>query len=231
MDDLPKTDHDQDQNTKEKPIEIGSFDQKSPLSQTQSSSIEPPKAMPPLPETDEKPSEVKIIGEPEVKQTAPEVTNITTSPPENKNKKLKNISAIIGLLIIIIALPLSLLLVKQRQEIRKKAEAPGLSGSISFCGITISPTGQSFSNGTYTFTYSITGSGHTVKVHTYGCACVEGARGSCGTNSGKCKGNSFTTQTPYSGSITAPKIGDDCGTYQADVYVVSVDGNTACHNN
>jgi len=250
MDNLPKNDQDQEKTaTKTKPIEIGALDQqpssppnidqtKEPKSELETQLEKDkefiPKTAPSIEENQGKvePVTVASIKEEPIKtdiQQAVGEEQPSSTPPERKSK-IKNISAIIGLLVIIVALPVSLFLVKQRQEIRKEAETPGLSGSVSFCGITITPTGQNFSNGTYTFTYSISGTGQTVEVHTYGCSCKEGARGSCGTNSGQCDGNSFTKQTPFSGTITAPKIGD-CGTYQADVFVVSVNGRSECHNN
>jgi len=253
MNNLPKNDQEKEKpTTKTEPIEIGSLDQQPSstpeINQTEKpkSELETklekdkefiPKTAPLIEENQEeiKPATVTDIKEEpiktEIQQTAEKTEETPSVPPLKKGKsKIKNISAIIGLLVIIVALPVSLFLVKQRQEIRKEAETPGLSGSVSFCGITITPTGQNFSNGTYTFTYSISGTGQTVEVHTYGCSCKEGARGSCGTNSGQCDGNSFTKQTPFSGTITAPKIGD-CGTYQADVFVVSVNGRSECHNN
>ncbi len=228
-------------------------DKPKPEEEISTTKIKPKEKMPPLPETLTEP-EVGTIGnvgnetsqEPPTNTGTPEaqqpkgeenqdktidinsIDNFGSKPKKKIN--IKSLSSILGILIIIAALPITLMLVKQRQEIRKEAASTGLSGSVSFCGITITPTGHNYSNGNYTFSYSITGSGHTVEVHTYGCSCTDGNRGSCGTNSGKCKGNSFTTQTPYSGTITAPNIGD-CGTHQADVFVVSVDGRSECHNN
>jgi len=238
MDNLPKDNQDEEKKkTEVKPIDIGSIDQPSPsvVDPTQSpeekkEEVTIPKAAPEL-ETEIKEEEPIQTN---VQQTAETEETVPPPPPKKSKSKIKNISAIIGLVIIIVALPLGVFLVKQRQEIRKEAEAPGLSGSISICGkIKVSPTGDNWSNGVYTLYYSITsidGQQHSAEVHTYGCSCTEGDRGSCGTNSGKCSGNSFTITTPYSGSVTAPNIGD-CGTHQNDVFVVSVDGDTSCHNN
>lgn len=154
----------------------------------------------------------------------------TGGAPKNKSKKVKTIVSVLGLLLIIASLPLAVILVKQRQEIRKEAETPGLSGSVSLCGITVSPVGQDFKNGTYTFTYSVSGSGQKVEFHAYACACTEGNRGSCGTSSGKCNSENNTLTAPFTRTITAPKIGD-CGTYQGDVFILSVNGDSGCYTN
>jgi len=218
----------------------------------------PEEKMPPLSETQTEPAvgDISNVGnandlEKNETEESPEPTN--ESPIEEKAKtepidmanmdefgskpkkkiNVKSISSILGILIIIAALPITMMLVKQRQEIRKEAASPGLSGSVSLCGITVSPTGGSYNNGVYTFNYSINsndGKSHKVVVHTYGCACAEGNRGSCGTSSGKCSGNSQTVNTNYSGTIKTPNIGD-CGTHQADVFIISVDERSECHTN
>ncbi len=246
MDNLPKDNQDEEnKKTEVKPIGIGELDSQQPSPSTDTPN------QPSEEKLEEKKEEEKVTipkdapePEPEIKEEEPIQTNVQQAanaeeipppePPKKGKSKIKTISTIMGLIIIIIALPLGVFLVKQRQEIRKEAEEePGLSGSVSFCGITISPTGDNWSNGVYTLYYSITsndGQQHTVEVHTYGCSCVEGSRGSCGTNSGKCSGNSFTTKTNYNGSVSSPNIGD-CGTHQNDVFVVSVDGDTSCSNN
>jgi hypothetical protein len=195
---------------------------------------------PPEPQTkpeetkpDEQPIEIGSLGASSFTSYNQEDLN-DNSPKSKKSKKIKTVSAVLGVLLIIAALPLTLLLVKQRQELRKEAETPGLSGSVALCGIKVSPIGQNApENGNYSFSYSITstdGKTHTAEVHTYGCACNEASRGSCGTESGQCDGNSFTINTPHTGTVTAPKIGD-CGTYQADVFILSVDGNSGCYTN
>lgn len=203
--------------------------------QPDNSNITPPETSvvsPPV-EPTEKPIEIGSLEQPSF-STYTQNTNNSSPTPVQKSKKGKVITSFIAILLIIIALPLSLILVKQRQEIRKEAETPGLSGSVSLCGIKVSPIGQNApGGGNYTFTYSITstdGEPHTAEVHTYGCACNEGNRSSCGTVSGKCEGKSFTINTPHTGTVTAPKIGD-CGTYQADVFILSVDKKTECYTN
>lgn len=205
MDNLPPAG--QKEPIEEKPIEIGSLDQKT------SSAPTPPESTATLPET------------------------INSSLPRGP-KKFKNISAIVGLIIIIVALPLTVFLVKQRQEIRKEA-AGQKSGSVSFCGITISPGSHSYQNGTYRFNYSIknnSSESKTVEIHTYGCACRQGNLSKCGHNSGSCKGRSQTVNIPgggvHNGTVTARQPdGSDCGTFQADVFVLSVNGNRECRNN
>lgn len=196
--------------------------------------------VPPKPEAEpeEAPIEIGSLGQPAFTSYSQETTGKTQDdslkPAKPKAKKVKTIASVMGILLIALSLPLSLLLVKQNQEIRKNAETPGLSGSVSLCGIKVSPIGQNApGSGNYSFSYSITstdGKSHTAEVHTYGCACTDGNRGSCGTSSGKCDGKSFTINTPHTGTVTAPKIGD-CGTYQADVFILSVDGNSGCYTN
>ncbi len=148
-----------------------------------------------------------------------------------KSKKLKTIASVLGILLIVAALPLTVILVKQRQEIRKEAAGNQLSGSVSFCGITVSPVSHNEQNGVYTFNYSVSGNGQRVEVHEYGCVCSEGNRETCGTNSGSCSTNKFTKTAPFNGTITVRQPAGDCGTFQADVFVLSVDGRSECHNN
>ena len=192
-----------------------------------------PETTPPSPEEQPKPEEQPIeIGSLE----QPAFTSYTQGATDDdskskKGKKIKTIASVLGLLLIIAALTLTVLLVKQRQEIRKEAAGTDKSGSISFCGITVSPGSHNEQNGVYTFNYSITGSGHTVEVHEYGCACSDGNRETCGSGSGSCSTNKYTQTTPISRTITVRQPAGDCGTFQADVFVLSVDGRSECHNN
>jgi len=252
MNNLPKDDQDKENpTTSTEEIKIGSLDGKetspSPKIDQTEESKEPkseiekqfekdeksiPKTAPPIEENQEKvePVIVSDIKEEPIKTNVQQVAEEEQSPITPPKSKIKNISAIISLLVIIVALPTSLFLVKQRQEIRKEAETPGLSGSVSLCGITVSPVSQNFNNETYTFTYSVSGSGQKVEIHAYACACTDGNRGSCGTSSGKCNSDNQTLTAPFTRSIKAPQIGD-CGTYQGDVFVLSVDGNKECYTN
>jgi hypothetical protein len=186
----------------------------------------------PTEEKKEKTIEIGSLEEPSFttyKQDTP--TTAGGNSNNKKGKKLKTVASVLGILLIIVSLPLTVLLVKQRQEIRKEAAGTQLSNSISFCGITITPISHSEKNGVYTFNYSITGSGHTVEVHEYGCACPEGNRDTCGTSSGTCSTNSYTQTTPINRTINVRQPAGDCGTFQADVFVLSVDGRRECHNN
>ena len=166
MDNLPKNDQEKEKpTTKTEPIEIGSLDQQPSSTPEINQTEEPkseletklekdkefiPKTAPLIEENQEeiKPATVTDIKEEPIKtdvQQAVGEEQPSSTPPKRKSK-IKNISAIIGLLVIIVALPVSLFLVKQRQEIRKEAETPGLSGSVSLCGITVSPIRQNFNN-------------------------------------------------------------------------------------
>jgi len=193
--------------------------------------IPEPNPNPEEPKPEEKPIEIGSLGDSSSFTSYTQEENTENSPKQNnkKGKKIKTIASVLGILLIITALPLTLLLVKQRQEIRKNAETPGPSGSVSLCGITVSPVSGTFENGTFTFRYSVTGSGK-VEFHAYACACTEGNRGSCGTSSGKCNSDPQTLNAPFTRSISAPQIGD-CGTYQGDVFILSVNDNPDCHTN
>ena len=203
----------------------------------ETSSVTPPPAPPPpkvppitLPEKpQEKPIEIGSLEQPSFTSYTQGTTDDNSK--SKKGKKIKTLASVLGILLIIAALPLTVILVKQRQEIRKEAAGTQLSGSISFCGITVSPGSHNEQNGTYTFNYSITGSGHTVEVHEYGCVCSDGNRETCGGGSGSCSTNKYTKTTPINGTITVRQPGGDCGTFQADVFVLSVDGRSECHNN
>lgn len=193
--------------------------------------------VPPKPEAEpeEAPIEIGSLGQPAFtsysQETAEKTQDDSPKTAKPKAKKIKTMASVLGILLIALSLPLSLLLVKQNQEIRKEAETPGLSGSVSLCGITVSPVSQSFENGVYTFTYKIAGSGQKVNFHAYACSCTDGTRGSCGTNSAeKCNSENETLTAPFTRSIQAPKIGD-CGTYQGDVFILSVNGDTGCYTN
>lgn len=186
------------------------------------------------PKPEEKPIEIGSLGDSSSfnSYTQEEKTEKSSGQDNKKSKKIKTMASVLGIILIITALPLTLLLVKQRQEIRKEAASTDKSGSTSFCGITISPGDHNEQNGTYTFSYSITGSGHTVRVHEYGCVCSDGSRETCGTSSGSCSTNEYTKTTPIiNETITVRQPAGDCGTFQADVFVLSVDGRSECHNN
>lgn len=205
-----------------------------PVPTVETPAEEKPETIPPTtpeeqPKVEEQPIEVGSLEQPSF--TSYTQATVTDDAGAKKNKKIKTIASVLGILLIAAALPLTVLLVKQRQEIRKEAAGTDKSGSISFCGITISPGSHSEQNGTYTFNYSITGSGHTVEVHEYGCFCSDGNRDTCGTGSGSCSTNKYTLPTPINRTITVRQPGGDCGTFQADVFVLSVDGRSECHNN
>lgn len=259
MDDLPKDDQEKT-TTKTKPIEIGELDgrqsssppnidqSKEPKSELETQLEKDKESIPktapaPEPEIDKKEPEVKpatitdIKEEPiktDVQQTAEEKQSSSTLPQKKGKNKIKNISAILSLLVIIIALPLSLLLVKQRQEIRKQAE---VSGGLNVCGIKIERPSENYSAGTYSIRVKLTNTNlqsKQVEIHTYACACPEPRTSSQGCN--KCQGKSKKVTIGAGQSITEvisarQPNGSDCGSFQADLFIVSVDGNTMCSNN
>jgi len=204
-----------------------------PPKPTEDINISEPMSKPKEPKPEEKPIEIGSLGNPSSFASYTQEKPSGSLPEKNnkKGKKIKNLVSVLGILLIIITLPLTILLVKQRQEIRKEAAGTEKSSSISFCGITITPGDHFEKNGTYTFKYSITGNGHSVRVHEYGCYCSNGSLETCGTSSGKCSTNEYTKNTPIDGVITVHQPAGDCGTFQADVFVLSVDGRSECHNN
>lgn len=194
MDNLPTNNQKTDEENKLPPTPPVSSDQTPPSTPPVTPPEPSPQVIPEAPE--EKPPETPLKTPPE-----PEPTKSSEQPIEigslgqpslstlqdvggkssNKSKKIKSVVSVLGILLIIASLPLTVLLVKQRQEIRKEAASTEKRGPLSFCGITITPGDHYLQGGTYTFNYSITGSGKTVEVHEYGCACAEGDRESCGT--------------------------------------------------
>jgi hypothetical protein len=144
--------------------------------------------------------------------------NSNPSKPK-KSKKIKTISSVLGILLIIAALPISMLLVKQRQEIRKEAA----SGTVTVCGVTVSAAGNEWNGNTYTGIYSLNNtSGKNVEmtIRVDGCACDDGNVGQCNDN---CNGENRTfTLSPGTRTerITTPSK-DNCGTFQTDIKVMS----------
>jgi len=138
-----------------------------------------------------------------------------------KSKKLKTIVSVLGILLIIAALPLTVILVKQRQEIRKEAA----SGTVTVCGVTVATAGYKLnSNFSYTGKYFLSNtSGRNVEmtIRVDGCACSEGNLPQCNNN---CIGENRNITVPPSGlsqEVTTPSNPDDCGTFQTDIKVMS----------
>ena len=141
--------------------------------------------------------------------------------PVKKNKKGKTITSFVAILLIIAALPTSLILVKQRQDIRKEAA----SGTVTACGVTVATAGYKLnSNFSYTGKYFLSNtSGRSVEmtIRVDGCACNEGNLPQCNNN---CIGENKNITVPPSGlpqEITTPSNPDECGTFQTDIKVMS----------
>jgi len=200
----------------------------------------PPITLPeePKQETPEPIIEIGSLSQPSL-STIQDVSGKTS----NKSKKIKSVVSVLGLLLIIISLPLAVILVKQRQEIRKEAAGTGeeRSGWTTFCEISLGPKGPgSYSGGNYTTTYTIknlrtSGSNRSVEIHKYGCVCDNNSLDRCGTESGRCETDTQTVPIGPGSSvdipITAKQSAGDCGTLQTDLFVISVDGISDCHNN
>jgi len=155
-----------------------------------------------------------------------------------KGKKIKTIASVLGILLIIAALPLTVILVKQRQEIRKEA-AGGVevSGSANVCGVLLSAT-HSYSNGRLTTTFTLKNTRPdtaSFEFHTYSCVCSGGYQKPCGTNSGSCSStNNRITLAPggtTSKTVSAVQSAGDCGSFQNDGFIIAVNGNQNCSNN
>ena len=252
MNNLPKDDQDKENpTTSTEEIKIGSLDGKetspSPKIDQTEESREPkseiekqfekdeksiPKTAPPIEENQEKvePVIVSDIKEEPIKTNVQQVAEEEQSPITPPKSKIKNISAIVSLLVIIVALPTSLFLVKQRQEIRKEAacNVEKSTGNVTQCGVTVSAGNGTSSCRSLTGNYSFrNNSSKTVEiiVHVYGCACSDGDRNTCGTNSGDCRSDekkiTIGANSSTSVSWTTPSNNDDCGTFQTDLFVMS----------
>lgn len=185
---------------------------------TPSSSEEQPK---------EQPIEVGSLEE------QPSFTSYTQGAADNdsnpkKGKKLKTIASVLGILLIIISLPLTVILVKQRQEIRKEASVT--QPAFNDIQITFeSETSPSAANGgTYSTTFKVTNkvsNTRTVVVEKKGCYCLAG-NPSGGCNDTCSSENATLTiggnqSTNVTISARQPS-GTVCGSYQTDLSVVSV---------
>jgi hypothetical protein len=201
---------------------------------------ETPKETPPITfpeepkqETPETTIEIGSLGQPSL-STLQDVGDKSS----NKAKKIKNAASILGLLLIIVSLPLTVLLVKQRQEIRKEAAVS--QGTLNICGITVGQPTENKGSGTYSITVPIKNTRTDtakVEIHTYACACTEGNLSQCGTSKGKCEStNEVISLSPgesrnYQTATARQSNGQTCGTFQADFFIVSVNGDTNCRNN
>jgi len=225
--------------TPETPLVIPETPEEKPSSTTPPPVIEetPPITLPeePKQETPEPTIEIGSLGQPSLSKIQD-----VGGKSSNKSKKIKSVVSVLGLLLIITALPLAVVLVKQRQEIRKEAATSALSGGTpDLCGIALGSPSENKGNGTYSITVPITnnrGDAARVEIHTYGCACSQGDLDECGPGSGSCNSsNEVVTfgpkETKNYPTATANQNGQICGTFQADLFIVSVNDDTSCSNN
>lgn len=228
-------------------------DKPKPEEEISTPEIKPEEKMPPLPKTPTEP-EVGTIGNvgnetnqktsadvetPEIQQSKEEKSQTKTidinsfdnfgSKPKKKIN-VKSLSSILGILIIIAALPMTLMLVKQRQEIRKEA---AVSPTVTTNGIKNDPIGETIpttaNGGTYSTTYRITNTtsgSKTVVLKKMSCACSEGG----GNPPGVCHNCNTSNETVNLGggqsierTISASQpSGTVCGSFQTDIYITSV---------
>jgi hypothetical protein len=190
-------------------------------------------------EPKESPIEIGSLEEPSFtayKQDTP--TTAGGNSNNKKGKKLKTMASVLGLLLIIVSLPLTVVLVKQRQEIRKEAtEKVEPSGSANVCGVLLSAT-HSYNNGRLTTTFNLKNTRSdtaSFEFHTYSCVCSSGYQKPCGRNSGSCSStNNRITLAPggtTSKTVSAIQPAGDCGSFQNDGFIIAVNGNQNCSNN
>lgn len=177
---------------------------------------------------------------PSVSTLNQEITNQTDNETNSikKTRKGKTITSFIAILLIIMALPLSLILVKQRQEIRK--EAATSSGTLNICGIAVERPTENKGSNSYSITVPIKNNRSDtarIEIHTYACACDEANLSQCGTSKGKCTStNEVISLSPgasrsYRTAEARQPNNEICGTFQADFFIVSVNGDSNCRNN
>jgi hypothetical protein len=187
----------------------------------------PPITLPeePKQETPEPTIEIGSLGQPSL-STFQNVSGKTN----NKSKKIKSVVSILGLLLIIVSLPLTVVLVKQRQEIRKEAQ---MSPIVTTEGIQNTPIGETLpttaNGGTYSTSFRITNTtsgSRTAVLEKKICACPEGA----GNPPGLCHNCSTSNETVTLSSgqsiertLSAHQSsGTVCGSFQLDITVLSV---------
>ncbi|MBM3205592.1 hypothetical protein FJZ41_01925 [Candidatus Shapirobacteria bacterium] len=213
----------------EKPQETPS--ETPPTNQSQTPPPEPVMPEPPKESESPKPQEPTIeIGS--LDKTPGSVIQDTngSSTPKSKSKKAKTVSAVLGLILIIAALPLATILVKQRQEIRKEAQ---VSPSVTIGDVQVTPTGETpptaTNGGTYSVNFKITNvsSGtRTAVLEKMICVCSEGE----GNPVGYCHGCSTSNETvalsagqSIDRTLSAHQSsGNVCGSFQLDLTVLSV---------
>jgi len=184
--------------------------------------------------------EIGSLDKPSISTLNQEISNQADNQitPAKKNKKNKAITSFVAILLIIAALPISLILVKQRQDIRKEAAIS--SGTLNICGVAVSQPTENRSSETYSITVPIKNNRADtarVEIHTYACACSNGNLSQCGTSSGACDStNEVISLSPgesrnYRTAEARQSNNEICGTFQADFFIVSVNGDSNCRNN
>lgn len=163
-------------------------------------------------------------------------------------------AAIAGILIVI-GLPVTILVLQQQQQTQQSAQTYGSKHdtcnklTISLNENPVCPRLTQLNNNTcsvinpntknhlnsYTFTIGITsndGKAHTFKYTSYNNFCTKGYA-TAGNGVCQCSDNALTQTatvgTPQNIILTrSPTTGSYCGTYQMDIHITSIDGNTNC---
>lgn len=173
--------------------------------------------------------EIGSLDKPSISTLNQEVISQTDNIPNSgkKNKKGKVITSVLAILLIIAALPTTVILVKQRQDIRKNASETQASFSdiqVTFENETAPSAGN---GGTYSTTFKVANTvsnPRTVVVEKKSCYCISGSPSACNDNCSSANatlslgGNQSTNVT-----ISAKQpSGTICGSYQTDLTVIAV---------
>ncbi len=180
---------------------------------------------------EEQPIEIGSLSskEPTFTSYTEEETNQSEGKKSSKSKKGKTIASVLGILLIIASLPITVILVKQRQELRKEAacSVEPSTGTITKCDVTVSAGSGSSNCSNLTAEYIFkNNSSKTVDmtVHLYGCACDDGNRDTCGTSSGDCNSDEKNITIGAKETKTIPwstPSKNNCGTFQTDLFIMS----------
>ncbi len=144
-----------------------------------------------------------------------------------KNKKGKIITSVLAVLLIIVALPTTVILVKQRQDIRKNASESQAAFSdiqVTFENETAPSTGN---GGIYSTTFKVANtvsSTRTVVVEKKSCYCSSGSPSACNDNCSS-QNETLTLGGNQSKNVTISAkqpSGTICGSFQTDLTVKQV---------
>ena len=150
----------------------------------------------------------------------------------------RNLLVIVGLLIVALAIPATVILVRQRQELRKKAEVAEETVTDSCGHTTLGPASESYEadTSTYTLTVPIVNNRNyplsqiKIRWETYYCQSKDVAI--CDTIQNR---QIFEEEIDLAAgeekilqNSVVQGLGDDCGSLQIDIVLTSIDGDDNC---